>query len=172
LVEGLVEPAAKAIERLARSATVVCSQASSNQFGEVAAPLPARPGSRRLRRPPQFEHVDLLVEQPQHLLLDGAAGDQIEDEHLAGLADAIDTAIRCSMAMGFHGISKLISVLQNWILRPSPPDSVHSRTGTRSRKIGDRGVLVGAAEAAFEAGERDAVRVSKSARLARSPGGG
>ena len=42
--------------------------------------------------------------------------------------------MRCSIAMGFHGMSKLISVLQNCMLRPSPPDSVHSSTGTRSRK--------------------------------------
>ena len=41
--------------------------------------------------------------------------------------------MRCSIAIGFHGTSKLISVLQNWMLRPSPPDSVHSSTGTRSR---------------------------------------
>ena len=42
--------------------------------------------------------------------------------------------MRCSIAIGFHGMSKLIRVLQNWMLRPSPPDSVHSSTGTRSRK--------------------------------------
>ena len=41
--------------------------------------------------------------------------------------------MRCSIAIGFHGMSKLISVLQNCRLRPSPPDSLHSRIGTLSR---------------------------------------
>ena len=51
------------------------------------------------------------------------------------------------------------------MLRPSPPDSVQSSTGTRSRKLGDRGILVRAAQAAVEARESDAgLRASRSAR--------
>jgi len=41
--------------------------------------------------------------------------------------------MRCLIAIGFQGMSKLISVLQNCRLRPSPPDSLHSNSGTWSR---------------------------------------
>ena len=40
----------------------------------------------------QLEHRDLLVQQLQHLLLQGAARHQIEDEHFPILTDTIDTA--------------------------------------------------------------------------------
>src|SRR5262249_49358701 len=40
----------------------------------------------------QFEHRDFLVEEPQHLLLQGAAGHEVEDKDLALLADAVDAA--------------------------------------------------------------------------------
>ena len=39
----------------------------------------------------QFEHVDLLIEDPQHLVLDRACRHQIEHKHLTRLADPVDT---------------------------------------------------------------------------------
>ena len=51
----------------------------------------------------------------------------------------------------------MINVLQNWMLRPSPPDLVQSRTGTELLKIGDRRVLVGTAEVPVEAGETNSI---------------
>jgi len=38
----------------------------------------------------ELEHVDLLVEDAQHRILDRAGSDQVEDEHLARLADPVD----------------------------------------------------------------------------------
>src|SRR4051794_8910435 len=38
----------------------------------------------------QLEHVDLFIEDAQHRILDRPRGDQVEDEHLTGLADAVD----------------------------------------------------------------------------------
>ena len=40
----------------------------------------------------ELEHVDLLVEDAQYRVLDRAGGDQVEDEHLARLADPVDAA--------------------------------------------------------------------------------
>ncbi len=61
--------------------------------------------------------------------------------------------MRCSIAIGFQGTSKLIRVLQNWMLRPSPPDCVHSRTVAWSRNSAMAASFSGPAEAAVEAGE-------------------
>ena len=64
---------------------------------------------------PQFEHVNFFVEDAKYGVLDRAGGDKVEDEHLAGhgLVHGSMRPMRCSMAIGFHGMSKLISVLQN-----------------------------------------------------------
>ena len=62
--------------------------------------------------------------------------------------------MRCSMAIGFQGMSKLISVLQNCRLRPSPPDSVHSSTGTASRKASTAASFCGTGHVAGEDRER------------------
>ena len=40
----------------------------------------------------QLKHRDLLLEQSQHLLLKGAARNEIEYEHLARLTDTVDAA--------------------------------------------------------------------------------
>src|SRR5438477_822175 len=40
----------------------------------------------------QFEHRNLVIKQREQLFLEGAAGDEIEHEHFAGLPDPVDTA--------------------------------------------------------------------------------
>ena len=50
---------------------------------------------------------------------------------------------RCSIRIGFHGRSKLTRVLANCRLRPSPPDSVQSMTGSGIAERRDGGVLLG-----------------------------
>ena len=90
----------------------------------------------------QLEHRDLLLEQREHLLLQGAAVTRLNTNTSRCWPMRSMRPMRCSIAIGFHGTSKLTSVLQNWMLRPSPPDSGAQQHRRLVAEVGDGGVLV------------------------------
>jgi hypothetical protein len=89
-----------------------CQPGAEHQLGEVLVLLETSQDRPHLADH-QLEHGDLLLEQMQHLLFQSAPSDEIENEDLALLTDAVDASDALLMAMGFQGTSKLISVLQN-----------------------------------------------------------
>ena len=95
----------------------------------------------------QLEHGDLLVEQMQHLLLERAAGHEIEHEHLALLADAIDAA---DALLDRHRIPRHVEIDQR--VAELDVAAFAARLGAKQHRHlvaerGDGGVLVGAAQA-------------------------
>src|SRR5262249_18412412 len=87
----LGEPPADCLEGLGTGGLGYLQPCLEHQVGELPLLLQATKDGADLAND-QLKHRDLFVEQAEHLLLQGAARNQIEHEHLPVLADAIDAA--------------------------------------------------------------------------------
>ena len=155
LPAGVVEPPAERVERLGAGGLRRLQPCLEHQVGELALLLQAAEDGADLADD-QLEHRDLLFEQRQHLLLQRAARDQIEHEHLAVLADAVDAA---DALLDRHRVPGHVEVDQGVAELDVAPLAARLRAQQDRgmvAKLGDGRVLLRAAQAAVEAREGQA----------------
>src|SRR5215210_7960353 len=91
LLPGLRYPLAELSERILALRFRRLDPCLEDRFGELALIVHLAEYLPDLADD-QLEHVDLLVEDAQHMLFKRAARDRVEDEDLARLPDAVDAA--------------------------------------------------------------------------------
>ena len=149
----LFEPLAKRVEGLHAGGLGRPQPGVQHEIGELALLLEAAEDGADLADD-QLEHRDLFLQQRQHLLLQRAARDQIEDEDLAVLADAVDAA---DALLDRHRVPGHVEIDQGIAELDVAPFAARLRAQQDRRMVAKRGdgrVLLRPAQAPVEARER------------------
>src|SRR6516165_9875716 len=147
--------AAERVERLGAARFGRAQPSIEHQVGEIAI-LGEAAQDRPHLADHEFEHRELLIEQMQDLLLQGATGHEVEHEHLALLADAIDAS---DALLDRHRIPRHVEIDQG--VAELDVATFAARLGAKQHRHplaerGNGGVLGGAAQGALEARESKA----------------
>ena len=153
---GLLQAATEGIERLVAAQFGRTQPRIEHEVGEFAVLLEA-PQDCPHFSDHEFEHRYLLVEEAQDLLLQGVAGNEVKNENLALLADAIDPS---DALLDGHRIPRHVEIDEG--VAKLDIASFTARFGTEKHrhpvaKLGNGGVLLGTAQAALEACEGEAL---------------
>src|SRR6266566_3084413 len=172
LVQGLgalvvlsraLQAATEGVERLVAAGFGRAQPGIEHEVGEIAILVEAAQDGPHLADH-ELEHGDLLIQKSKNVLLQRVAGDEVEHEYFALLANAIDASDALLDGHRIPGHVEIDEGVAKLDVAAFTPDSVERSTGTRSRNSAMAASLAVPLRAPSKRAKAKPSRVNRSAR--------